>query len=151
MILIRKIFPFLIIVSFMFPGFLADAVGQESIRQGDKSLCKIGNIMRRVEIQYYEQEKAVPCEVHYYKDTEAPGEQQVLWRALNETGYCERKTEELIARLQGWGWTCGQTGDSGPKVEPEQADDPAQGGEPVPGDDTEALEPAAEAEPTEDE
>ena len=74
----------------------------------------------------------------------------MLWRALNETGYCERKTEELIARLRGWGWTCGQADDAGPKVEPEQADDPAQGGEPVQDDDTQALKPAAETDSTED-
>ena len=61
--------------------------------------CTYGDLQRRVEI-YYEAGVTVPCEVHYYKDTEAPGEQQVLWRALNETGYCERKTEELLARLR---------------------------------------------------
>ena len=105
--------------------------------------CTYGDLQRRVEI-YYEAGVTVPCEVHYYKDTEAPGEQQVLWRALNETGYCERKTEELIAKLRGWGWTCGQADDAGSKAEPEQ------GGETVQGDDTEALEPAAETEPTED-
>ena len=105
--------------------------------------CTYGDLQRRVEI-FYEAGVTVPCEVHYYKDTEAPGEQQVLWRALNETGYCERKTEELIAKLRGWGWTCGQADDAGSKAEPEQ------GGEPVQGDDTEALEPAAETEPTED-
>jgi len=105
--------------------------------------CTYGDLQRRVEI-FYEAGVTVPCEVHYYKDTEAPGEQQVLWRALNETGYCERKTEELIAKLRGWGWTCGQADDAGSKAEPEQ------GGETVQGDDTEALEPAAETEPTED-
>lgn len=111
--------------------------------------CTYGDLQRRVEI-FYEAGVTVPCEVHYYKDTEAPGEQQVLWRALNETGYCERKTEELIAKLRGWGWTCGQADDAGSKTEPEQVDDPRQDGEPVQGDDTEALEPAAETEPTED-
>ena len=109
--------------------------------------CTYGDLQRRVEI-FYEAGVTVPCEVHYYKDTEAPGEQQVLWRALNETGYCERKTEELIAKLQGWGWTCGNADDAGLKAEP--ADDPEQGGEPVPGDDAEALKPAEETESTED-
>lgn len=111
--------------------------------------CTYGDLQRRVEI-FYETGVTVPCEVHYYKDTEAPGEQQVLWRALNESGYCERKTEELIARLRGRGWSCGQADDAGPKVEPEQAGDSGRGGEQVPGDDTEALEPAEETESTED-
>ena len=50
--------------------------------------CSHGDLKRRVEI-VYETGVTVPCEVHYYKDTEAPGEQQVLWRALKEEGYCE--------------------------------------------------------------
>ncbi len=112
--------------------------------------CTYGDLQRRVEI-LYETGVVVPCEVHYYKDTEAPGEQAVLWRALNESGYCEKKTEELIAKLQGWGWTCGQADDSGPKAESEPSDDSGQGGEPVEGDDTEALKPAEETESTEDE
>jgi hypothetical protein len=111
--------------------------------------CTYGDLQRRVEI-LYETGVAVPCEVHYYKDTEEPGEQQVLWRALNEFGYCERKTEELIINLQGWGWTCGKADDAGPKAEPEQADDPGPGGEPALGDDTGALKPAEETESTED-
>ena len=121
MILIRKIFPFLIIVSFMFPGFLADAVGQESIRQGDKTLCKIGNIMRRVEIQYYEQEKAVPCEVHYYKDTEEPGTDRVLWRAEYETGFCENKMTAFVGKLSGLGWYCESEADIPPALQLEGA------------------------------
>jgi hypothetical protein len=49
--------------------------------------CSHGELNRRVEI-IYETGVTVPCEVHYYKDTEAPGERQVLWRALQQEGYC---------------------------------------------------------------
>ena len=48
--------------------------------------CVQGDLQRRVAI-FYETGVAVPCEVQYFKDTEAPGDQQVLWRALNESGY----------------------------------------------------------------
>ena len=51
-------------------------------------LCTHGDLQRRVEIMY-ETGVTVPCEVHYFKDTEAPGESQVLWRALSQEGYCE--------------------------------------------------------------
>ena len=61
----------------------------------------------------------MPCEVHYYKDTEAPGEKEVLWSAGSQEGYCESKTAEFIAKLEGWGWDCGQGSEAMPAVEPE--------------------------------
>lgn len=67
--------------------------------------CTQGDLVRRIEI-VYEPGRAVPCEVHYYKDTEAPGERQVLWTAQNEAGYCEARTGELVERLRGHGWEC---------------------------------------------
>lgn len=71
--------------------------------------CTYGNLERRIEI-VYEPGLAVPCEVHYYRDANAPDEREVLWRAQNETGYCEARTEELVARLQNSGWQCLPTG-----------------------------------------
>ena len=103
---INKIFLVLTIVSFMIPGVLTNAIGQESMRRGDKSLCKNGDRQRSVEIQYYEQEKSVPCEIHYYKDTENPGMGQVLWRAANEAGFCEKKMAVFIKDLSDLGWDC---------------------------------------------
>ena len=101
--------------------------------------CTYGELQRRVEI-LYETGLTVPCEVHYYKDTEAPGELQVLWRAMNQSGYCEMKTQEFIAKLEELGWSCSQ-GDE-PKQEPEQ--------EPTREDDTDTLTPAEEPELAED-
>ncbi len=88
-------------------------------------LCTMGDLTRRVEI-FHETGVSVPCEVHYYKDTEAPGERQVLWQALNEEGYCEARTVEFVAKLQGMGWNCSVAGSD---IEP---------------DDTDALAPAEE-------
>jgi hypothetical protein len=78
--------------------------------------CTQGNLVRRVEI-VYETGVAVPCEVHYHKDTEAPGQREVLWQAFNESGYCEARTREFVARLQGLGWACGaaQGADEAPR------------------------------------
>lgn len=70
-----------------------------------KYQCSYGELQRRVEI-YTEPGVAVPCEVHYFKDTEAPGASEVLWNATNDASYCAAKTEEFIAKLEGWGWDC---------------------------------------------
>jgi hypothetical protein len=84
--------------------------------------CSHGDLKRRVEV-VYETGVTVPCEVHYYKDTEAPGERQVLWRALKEEGYCEEKTQEFIRQLASWGWSCGQAAAAEEAAAPEEADD----------------------------
>jgi hypothetical protein len=80
--------------------------------------CTLGDQVRRVEI-LSEPGATVPCEVHYYKDTEAPGDKQVLWSAANQEGYCESQTEAFIAKLQGWGWDCGQGAPAMPAPEAE--------------------------------
>lgn len=128
--------------------FLAAMLPSLSFGQGaQKYQCSHGELERRVEI-LYETGVTVPCEVHYYKDTEAPGETQVLWRALNESGYCESKAQEFVAQLQEWGWNCGQ----GDAVEQNAApeDDSGADAEPVGADDTEALKPVEETESTQD-
>jgi hypothetical protein len=71
----------------------------------DSYRCTMGGKVRRVEI-FHDAGVAVPCEVHYYKDTEAPGERQVLWRALNEAGYCQAQARDFVAKLEGLGWEC---------------------------------------------
>lgn len=110
--------------------------------------CSFGDLQRRVEI-LTEPGVSVPCEVHYYKDTEAPGETQVLWRADSQEGYCESKASEFIAKLEGWGWNCGPGVAPAPESEPEaeseaepaaEPDDDA-GDEPPVYDDTDVLSP----------
>lgn len=94
--------------------------------------CTLGDMVRRVEI-FYEPGRAVPCEVHYYKDTEAPGERQVLWRALNEAGFCEARVAEFVQKLETSGWDCAK---APPGAAPEAAE-PEE-------DDTAELSPAEE-------
>lgn len=98
--------------------------------------CSHGDLQRRVEI-VYETGVTVPCEVHYYKDTEAPGERTVLWRALNEEGYCESQTQQFITQLASWGWDCAQSGPAAPA----EAQEPEMPAEPAEADDTDALAP----------
>lgn len=75
-------------------------------QDADQYQCTYGDMQRRVEIAH-EPGVEVPCSVHYFKDTEMPGEQQVLWSAQNDPTYCQAKANELIAKLEGWGWNCG--------------------------------------------
>ena len=88
-----------VLASFILPATFAAAQSENNYR------CTYNDLVRRVEI-VYETGVAVPCEVHYYKDSEAPGERQVLWQAFNESGYCESQTRDFVARLESMGWAC---------------------------------------------
>ena len=76
-----------------------------------KYQCTYGELQRRVEIAH-EPGVEVPCSVHYYKDSEMPGEQQVLWSADNDPNYCRDKALDLVTKLEGWGWECGLENDT---------------------------------------
>lgn len=118
---------------------LAAMIPSLSLGQGTQNYqCANGELIRRVEI-IYETGVAVPCEVHYHKDTEAPGERQVLWSAYIESGYCERKTREFIAQLEGWGWECEQDAPAA-QVDDTEALMPAEQPEPMPGGEPEPTE-----------
>ena len=112
-------------------------------------LCTHGNLQRRVEI-VAEPDLTVPCEVHYYKDTEAGDERQVLWRAMNEEGYCERKSREFVAKLHNLGWTCGADNGAGQKAEAQLAEEAGQDATQGLDDDTDSLLPGEETELNED-
>ncbi len=87
--------------------------------------CASGTLTRFVEIKY-ETGVTVPCEVHYTKPDEAQTEPEVLWRALNEEGYCEARTADFVERLRSYGWQCSSDA--------------------APADDTESLSPSDEVE-----
>lgn len=112
-----------------------------------KYQCTHGDLVRRVEI-FTEPGVTVPCEVHYYKDTEAPGETQVLWSAQSEAGYCQSQAQAFVAKLEGWGWSCGAGAESAqaPEMapsapEPEAAPEPETEEEAPVRDDTDVLSP----------
>ena len=112
-------------------------------QDGNSFQCANGDLQRRVEI-VYETGVTVPCEVHYYKDTEAPGERQVLWRALQQEGYCEEQARQFITQLASWGWDCSQSAGAA-SDEAEEADMPDESGG---ADDTDALAPVDDVEAT---
>ncbi|MDJ0908023.1 MAG: hypothetical protein QNI99_02450 [Woeseiaceae bacterium] len=130
---------FAVLAAFSLLPFAASAQGVTSYS------CTYDEMVRRVEI-LTEPGVPVPCEVHYHKDTEAPGQHQVLWSAQNDAGYCEAKTAEFVAKLEGWGWSC--SAGAAPSM-PEAAEEPMMDesmddamDEAM--DDTEALAPAEE-------
>jgi hypothetical protein len=135
-------------------ALLAAAIPGLALAQGTESYqCSLGDLTRRVEI-FTEPGRTVPCEVHYYKDSEAPGETQVLWSAQNEAGYCQRKADEFVAKLEGMGWDCGAAAMAEPSepaepAEPEAAPAPETPPQPEtptkPSDDTDVLMPADES------
>jgi hypothetical protein len=77
-----------------------------TLADGSSTQCTYGDMVRRVVIMT-EPGVSVPCEVHYFRDTEAPGEDQVLWSASQQAGYCEEKAAGLVEKLEGMGWNCG--------------------------------------------
>jgi len=89
--------------------------------------CTNGDLTRRIEVAYAGAAD-VPCEVRYFKDGEASP--QVLWRATTQSGYCEAQALDFVAKLQGMGWVCSDSGSS-------QA--PPAAAAPRAGDDTEVL------------
>jgi len=120
-----------LIIAILIPGVSAS-------QDPEKFQCTMGELTRRVEI-VSEPGVSVPCEVHYYKDSEAPGEHQVLWRALQEEGYCEAKTNDFIASLGEMGWDCSAATATEMQVQPEVQ---------IESDDTADLAPAADVEAT---
>ena len=131
-------------------SFLFLALPGLAIAQGAETQCTYGDMVRRVVIMT-EPGVSVPCEVHYFKDTEAPGEDQVLWSASQQTGYCEEKAAGLVAKLEGWGWDCGATDPAAPAApaEPAESAEPAEAPETpdMPSDTTGDLAPATPEKP----
>ena len=123
------------------------------LAQDTETQCTYGDMVRRVVIMS-EPGVSVPCEVHYFKDTEAPGEDQVLWSASTQAGYCEERATEFIAKLEGWGWNCASDGAAAAPSEPTEPEEPADAAETPeapaePVDMTEDLAPASPEETTE--
>jgi hypothetical protein len=64
-------------------------------------VCTNGTNKRRVELT-----GSSPCEVHYKKETEQPGHDQVLWTAKNDQKFCETKAQAFVEKLASMGWKC---------------------------------------------
>jgi hypothetical protein len=124
-------------------------VGVSANAYADSWNCSHDDLVREVMIEY-PQGGSLPCDVVYKKQTEGV-EDQVLWSAASQEGYCEDKARELVAKLESWGWVCletvSQETEAEPETEPET--EPEAEPEPVPETETETeteTEAAAETE-----
>lgn len=75
-----------------------------------QSTCTSGSLVRRVVVEVGDLSTALPCEVVYWKDTEAPGARRVLWNARSDASYCDAKAAGLVDKLNGAGWNCSSDG-----------------------------------------
>ena len=81
--------------------------GISATAYADSWNCSHDDLVREVIIEY-PQGGSLPCDVVYKKQTEGV-EDQVLWSAENEEGYCEDRARELVATLESSGWVCLET------------------------------------------
>ncbi len=68
------------------------------------TICKNGNLERRIEITSTVSDKKVPCEVKYFKEGDEAG--KTLWNAQNDAEYCEKRANEFTEKLSSLGWQC---------------------------------------------
>ena len=101
--------------------------------------CTNGGLSRSVEVVYSDPGQAVPCEVIYNKTREGAGIHS-LWRASNETGYCEAKAAAFVDKLSAMGWDCSAAAAPGDVTDPEA--DPGSVSEDAPAELPIAPEPA---------
>ncbi len=92
----------------------AAVLGGEAL--AEEYLCRFDETIRRVELRVDDPQERLPCQVVYWKDTEEPDRPRVLWHATTESGFCERKAQELVQELERGGWSCRQT-DGGESTE----------------------------------
>ncbi len=70
------------------------------------TVCTQGTNKRLVELSSGDSANKKPCEVHYKKETEQPGHDQVLWTSGGNASFCHMKAKEFVQKLSGWGWSC---------------------------------------------
>jgi hypothetical protein len=68
--------------------------------------CSRHDNQRIITLDYLLEDSLVPCQVIYEKPTERPGYRKILWQAKNSAGYCERKMDAFIQKLERYGWQC---------------------------------------------
>ena len=80
--------------------------------------CRSGDVVRRVIIEVGDLATSLPCEVVYFKDTEAPGVRRVLWNARSDAAFCDAKAAGLVDKLATSGWQCDASGQAASAAQP---------------------------------
>jgi hypothetical protein len=73
---------------------------------GQEFQCRRDDLIRRIELQFADNPDRLPCEVVYWKDSEAPGQPQRPWRADHQLDFCTGKAHEMVELLEAEGWAC---------------------------------------------
>jgi hypothetical protein len=104
---IRSLKSFLLLTILIFIAFFNFCQIAVAITVIDQvAICTHYSKQRIITIDYLSDSQKVPCQVIYEKTTEQPGHKKVLWRANHLVGYCERKTDDFLKKLTGYGWQC---------------------------------------------
>jgi hypothetical protein len=74
--------------------------------RGEEFRCRRDDDVRRIELRFADDADRLPCEVVYWRDTEAPGQSETLWNAENQIDFCVDKAQVMVERLEGAGWAC---------------------------------------------
>ncbi len=96
------------------PAILAVGFATATANAAEKSEvnCRSGELVRRVIIEVGDLGTGLPCEVVYWKDSEAPGVRRVLWNARSDAVFCETKAAGLVEKLNNSGWECEASGET---------------------------------------
>ena len=126
------------------------AICATTVQAAEKSVstCTSGDLVRRVIVEVGNVGTGLPCEVVYWKDTEAPGVRRVLWNARSDAAYCDSQAAGLVDKLANAGWNCSNSGSPLPvNAAPAPAPNPPQqtATAPVPSTTVPALDAATVA------
>ena len=75
----------------------------------ESASCKMGGVVRKIEIHQTISDNSDGCEVLYIKESESPGSSTSLWNAKLGQAYCREKARGFIQKLTGMGWSCDRT------------------------------------------
>jgi hypothetical protein len=85
---------------------------------GQEFQCRRDELIRRIELQFANDADRLPCEVVYWKDSEAPGQSQRPWRADHQLDFCTEKAREMVELLEAEGWACDEVAPSAEAAAP---------------------------------
>ena len=72
----------------------------------ENTVCTNGKNRRVVELTSGDAAASKPCEVHYKKETEQPGHDQLIWSTVAKMDTCVEKAKGFVDKLTSWGWAC---------------------------------------------
>jgi hypothetical protein len=95
-------------------------------------LCRNGDLTRRVEVSPGDAARNVACEVRYWRNAAIASGAQVLWRATQDTAFCDAKARRLLDDLEAGGWSCAARDQPARSEAIEEAPPPAPGASAAP-------------------